>query len=857
MQKQFSYLPGITLRSVGLIVFGLVVVAVLTNFVTIVDSWALNFGANPISVPVVIFILFLLCMAAVVRLAAKYSLISKAELVCIFYALLIASPIMTNGFWRGFLSASTALVKWNSGAKYDLQNSNLWPKGKDLLAGRVHNESPWIEQDSTVTWATKDVLEGRNVLVFQCTNANVDDVSRLRVKIPVRKDSVFFLKPGKPYFLTTLVRAKNLEGNAYYYCRTYADDNSRFDTEAFISRKQQKVRYINQFGFVRNGIYGLTFPENIENYAFVEFGLSGKGSAEFALPEIIDVSYLEAAFSGRKSVSRDVYERLSAVEQLDLLIKPQKRFSWEWWKFKLIAYVPWSVWFKPLGYWVSFAFLLMTAMFAIAAIMRKQWISSERYPLPLGQMVYAIVDGKCSYTADAPSLWRNNLFWGSLVLTTLWCIFWGWGYINPSMPSAEINIPLKSYFSDPGWGKTWNSVAFRIFPLFFAIGLFMETNVSISLVLGYFLYRFQFLFGESTGLTSDKWYPYPNEQILGGMSAYALLTLVFTRRYIWQTIKQAISGTKQSAQGLSHRFSYLLLLCCYGSVLLWSLMTGISATGVIVFFTFMLLIAIAAMKIRAECGTPDSGFASGAQVFSMQAMLPIIGGIMLLGSDAALFVSLAMIILGAAFFNIPGTQLELIEAGFRFNVRRSHIVTICFIGISGGLLIGGWVYLSNIYAHGADNYLRAKGLFGAQNVHFQSFDLEMVKATNAMKEESVSTTLLPPNMFAFAFSALITIVLSLIRQWFAGFWFHPVGFILGPSLMVGARAAGCWASLLAAAAIRFMVLRFGGAATVRNKLLPVALGVFIGAVVGTAIFIVVNGYVYFFNFGANEFRGYF
>jgi hypothetical protein len=91
---------------------------------------------------------------------------------------------------------------------------------------------------------------------------------------------------------------------------------------------------------------------------------------------------------------------------------------------------------------------------------------------------------------------------------------------------------------------------------------------------------------------------------------------------------------------------------------------------------------------------------------------------------------------------------------------------------------------------------------------------------------------LQPSTWGLIFGAAVTTALTILRQLFAGFWFHPIGFILGSSHMI----EGVWGSVLAAWAIRATVLKFAGAATVKTKLFPFFVGLFLGSVV----FLVIN-----------------
>jgi hypothetical protein len=64
-----------------------------------------------------------------------------------------------------------------------------------------------------------------------------------------------------------------------------------------------------------------------------------------------------------------------------------------------------------------------------------------------------------------------------------------------------------------------------------------------------------------------------------------------------------------------------------------------------------------------------------------------------------------------------------------------------------------------------------------------------------------------------------------------------------------------WGSLLAAWTVRLSVLRLGGAATVREKLVPAAVGIFFASLLAHALYIAGNAYWFFFNKGSVKFGG--
>ena len=83
----------------------------------------------------------------------------------------------------------------------------------------------------------------------------------------------------------------------------------------------------------------------------------------------------------------------------------------------------------------------------------------------------------------------------------------------------------------------------------------------------------------------------------------------------------------------------------------------------------------------------------------------------------------------------------------------------------------------------------------------------------------------------------VTAILAVLRHYVSGFWFHPVGFILGWTNM---DSGAPWGTLLIAWLIRFATLKIGGAKAVRHKLIPFFTGAFVGCMLCILLFTFLN-----------------
>jgi hypothetical protein len=215
-----------------------------------------------------------------------------------------------------------------------------------------------------------------------------------------------------------------------------------------------------------------------------------------------------------------------------------------------------------------------------------------------------------------------------------------------------------------------------------------------------------------------------------------------------------------------------------------------------------------------------------------------LGGMSVFGANGML---VALLLSGfltvTVFFFIPGAQLELIQTGRRMRIVPGHIAFTCLLGILGGLFIGGWVFLSNAYAIGGDN-IKYQWAFNGLTWFFNSYKTELANTTADWMRAGTDAATGPQwgqrTMVAWG---LIAMVLTVLRQFFSGFWFHPIGFILGSSHLMTDFA---WGSVFVAWVIRSLVLKFGGATSVKGKLQPFFVGALVGSVTVLVFFTVVN-----------------
>jgi hypothetical protein len=825
---------GLTLASLSATLLGVLLTAVLTQIYDIVVGVSFS-SEHTLALPAVWSALVLAGVSAIGLWVGRTRWLNRAELTCALYAMLIAAPLTTQGFWHRAVAILATHPRMGDFEKLDAMSDRLWPHGPNRLSGALDGPGRCAAGiDGTYGWEQTDIEDGQRGPVAVLENRSGDSVARLRVRLPLRTAGRPDIAVGEPYLISVLARARDLGPNAFYFCRVYGDDDPVY-REWFRSSAAERPSVIHKTGFQRAGAYGVRLPDTATNSVAIEFGLSGTGRLQLRDPKFFSVGALEGVYRGRRLVTREEWAAVPPAERPGTVVRPDRLASVEGLRFLLAGYIPVRDWAGPVAVWTAFVGLLLLATFAVNVIVRRQWMEGERFLMPVAQIPLALFDDGGDNTRTFAPVWRHRVMWAGFAVTLAWMLLKAWHRFNPKVPDVSISVPLKPYFSDPGWGGTWERVRFEIDPIFLAAGAFMDLSVLLTLVVGFFLFRLQFWVGHVTGWTANPNFPCAAQQTIGAYLAYALVVLAFARRYLWGVLRAAMGRAPPSDpardEAGAYRFALLTLALCGAGLAAWAGRLGLSVVGMMVFFAFLVSIGLVASRLRTECGTPW-GYYTPAN-FTL--FLLLMGGIARFGPETILFGYLASFMLApTVFFQIPGTQMELLEIGRRWRVPLRHLFVFCALGVLGGMVIGGWVFLSNAYALGG-NSMRYQWAFEAKPWYFFSFNQELIRATQAHLGQAGSGAgggAPDPAWVAAGLAAFGTALVAVLRQFFAGFWFHPVGLVLGATNFMDY----VWGSAFAAWVVRASVLRLSGAAAMRNRVQPFFVGVFLGAATAYLLF---------------------
>lgn len=836
-----GYEPGITLRSVAAMVFCIVLAAVYTNYSCAFLHEHYQIAEQAIPIPAMLAILFSTLMVGVVALLARRRLFSRAELVCVAFATMMAAPLMSEGLWQRFFGIIASVPRAGAFDYIDVYDDGLWPHGRNILEGAFGETAgedggavrPAAGTFTNISWSVVEYEEGVNGRCPTISNASSSDEAWLEFNIPVRPSNQDSVMPTHPHLVSVLGRIENGESESEVFCRAYADDNPIPHT-LLVSSSAPRRTLVHRQGFVRMGAYGVIPAKNCISNLVVQLGYRGRGKVTFADPKLFSVQTVESCFRGRKMIDESDWLAMAPEDRpAGAVIRPANRLSAKGLAFLVAGHIPLRDWARPALIWSAFVLLILGAAFCVNVIMRRQWAESERYPMPNSRIPLSIVGAGDEGDSPWASMWTNRWVWTGVVFAFAYGTIKGWHCFNPRIPDIGVDVALSEYVTNRAFGNMFNThFIFRL--TICCIAVFFELNVLISMVVGYWVCRTTYCLGHLAGLDMSSGFPWREQAATGSYLGYFAVVVALSAKYIWTVLKDAIRGRGGEGEALSPRAAVFALLLAHALAAAWAHFAGAPALPTVAFFAFLVAIGFVCAKFRAECGTPYGYFTPT----SIMVLVTAAGGFAAFG-ERGVFMTLLLsaCFTATTFFLIPGMQFELIETGRRMRIKPRHIVITCLIGVLGGLFIGGWAFLTHGYAAGSDN-IRGSLLYSGYGWFANSFRGPLASATNNWLNSSSSPLASSPwEARSMMLGGGVTAILAVLRHYVSGFWFHPVGFILGWTNM---DSGAPWGTLLIAWLIRFATLKIGGARAVRHKLLPFFTGAFVGCMLCVLLFTVLN-----------------
>ena len=818
-------------------------------------------GGVPPAAAWAVFLPVLLFCALIPVLRRRWR-VTRGELIVIFSMLTVAVPLFGDGFWRHFV----ALQHENHRSRYlDMAMSSsprLWPNyGNVLEDASVENGSvdgvTWkIDTPSPSAVVPAPDSAGRALRIVHDSDSEVSTVTAVieatgkrPFPLPLTRNAVFArIRLDDPGTSTQVALAAGLQPDRL--------------------REIKSLRRKTQAGTLSPGRFEITggidyvTPRELEDRFILQLEFKGAGTLYAKDFSIIDTEVVYRYLEGYKDATPEVYAGLPHADRSEVRLRPERGFNLPYMKYMVLGLVPWDAWAVPLAAWSLVVAGTFLAMYCLVTIFYRHWEEGDRLTFPLQNF---LLDATDRDEKKGLLLRHSTPFWIAFVLCAVHISLVELHTYYEDVPSFELRLEVADLLpAGPAhdalkgdWAHKPLEVNIR--PLYVAVAFFMSVEMSFSLVAFYLLawvYRFTCAFTPLKTMrlapeSLDTPYPFGFLMAAGGLLFMACFCVGGARKHLVKVMRKAIRGdpaVDDSREALGYRTAVLGLVLAAILYAVFARVADISVLFVLGLLGLYLMLSLSAARIRAETGFPHVGI----MITYPQRLLVGVGGVLFFGYSEFVFTGQAMWLYLGSFLLLAPLLAEAMAASTRTGVPLRKLTRCIFAAFLIAMPLGAVVSMSSAYTHGAINMNK----MAAEKRHDfgwnigggrEADELQIGRYFNEHPDEepliteenkgSISRGHAPVLIVAgisFAISALI----GLARVLWLGFPLHPLGFAL--SFTTG--MAVLWSSIAAGGAIKHLGLRFGGVQLVRRTLRPFCIGLFIGDIVFTVLWTIIEAF---------------
>ncbi len=466
-------------------------------------------------------------------------------------------------------------------------------------------------------------------------------------------------------------------------------------------------------------------------------------------------------------------------------------------------------WIVPVAVWSGVIFVMLSVMFAVNTIVRRQWVNNEK-------LLFPIVELPMQITEPGHRLLRSKLMWAGFSIAGGISILNGMQLFYPSLPT----IPVKMWDISPLMvGSPWNAIGWTpvsLYPYAIGLGFLLPVDMLFSCWFFFVMWRVIRILGAVNGVYENTpEFPYMNQQALGAYYLIAVFVLWSARKHLRKVLRVAVMGEHDpdEAEGPMRYRTALLILVVGVVALMWFFsLIGLHWWTAVVCVSLYFFLALAIAKMHAEFGPP----AHDLHMIGPEIVVTDLLGTRAFGAGELTGLSWFWWF-NRAYRSIPiAYQLDGLKLGQRTNISQRYMAVAMGLASVSAVISGFWIFLHFGYQRGASVGMAGHVVWFGHEAFGQRLPSWLVsqKAPDAAK------------IFAIGWGMVFTYFLYLMKVR-VGWWpFHPLGFAISTSYSIGTL----WLPLMIAWAAKCLTFKFGGLKGYR-----IALDFFLGLLLGDFI----------------------
>jgi len=364
--------------------------------------------------------------------------------------------------------------------------------------------------------------------------------------------------------------------------------------------------------------------------------------------------------------------------------------------------VPWGHWARPLAHWAVFFVLLYLAVFCLFAILRRQWVESERLMFPLARVPLDFTEGGTE-SGLLPPLVTSKGFIAGVVFALAFRflralpLFFGGPRIALSVPMLDIlrGTPLEPM----GFQNI------ELWPAAVGFAFLVPADVSLSIWFFYFFARaeLQTVHWLGLGNIGGIWGPLMKWQQAGAYMAFTVGMLFMARRHLAAVARKALGlgGPDDAREPVSYRIAFFGLLLSTAGCLGWYAYHGMRwGTAAAVFAMIMCWYLVYARVVA------QAGLYVARTTWRLPELIHGLSGGHAFGPPGAVIAALQdpLLITGGTAYLAP-IAANAFRIGEVFEERKRRLlVPVMMAAFLVAMACGTWTSLNTAYRMGGANY---------------------------------------------------------------------------------------------------------------------------------------------------------
>lgn len=362
--------------------------------------------------------------------------------------------------------------------------------------------------------------------------------------------------------------------------------------------------------------------------------------------------------------------------------------------------VPWRFWVEPLIRWAVFFVMLYLAIFFLMAILRRQWVESERLMFPLASVPLEFTQGSAGRSL-LPAAFTQRGFVVGLVFALSFRFLRALPLLFGAESTFAISLPMANVLA----GTPLEPMHFQnisLWPSAVGFAFLVPADVSLSIWFFYFFARAELQTVYWVGL-GGQWRQVMQWQQAGAYIAFVLIMLYMARRHLWRVARAAFGVREVADDREPVRFRpafWGFALSTFGC-LAWYAIHGMRwLTALLVFGMIMCWYLVYARVVA------QAGLYVARTTWRLGEFVHSITGGRLMGPAGAVISNLQDPLLvtgGTAYLSPMAINAFRISEVFEPD-RRRLLLPAVMVAFLVAMACGTWTSLNTAYRMGGANY---------------------------------------------------------------------------------------------------------------------------------------------------------